>query len=60
MTTKLIQFQCQREGELFYYQNTPQIARSLVERCPVCGSTRVEPTGRKFAPLDESAADDSA
>jgi hypothetical protein len=52
---KLFQFQCQREGTLFYYQSGMQYASSLffVGRCPVCGSKRVQPTGRTFTAINE-------
>ena len=52
--TKLIQFQCQRQGEIFYYQHTRQAARSIVSHCPVCGSKRVNETGRDFPAVDEA------
>jgi hypothetical protein len=53
----LIQFQCKREGTLFYYQHgRAQAARSIVTRCPVCGSGRVVATGREFPDVDESAS----
>ena len=53
MENKMVQFQCQAQGELFYYQHTSQYARVLVTRCPVCGSKRVKPTGRLFTAVDE-------
>ena len=51
---RLIQFQCGREGTLFYYQ-TGVISPFFVEWCPVCGSKRVTQTGRIFPPVDENA-----
>lgn len=57
---KLYQLQCQREGSLFYYQTGLVVTAnilSLVSRCPVCGSKRVELTGRTFAPVDEAYKD---
>ena len=51
---RLIQFQCQKEGTLFYYQHDRQTARSLVNHCPVCGSKRVQETGRGFNSVDEN------
>ena len=56
MTTKLVQFQCQREGTLFYYQHTRQGARGIVSRCPVCGSKRIVATWREFDAVDENKA----
>ena len=54
METKMVQFQCQANGEIFYYQHTEGYARLLVGRCPVCASKRVKPTGRLFAAVDEN------
>lgn len=53
----LYQFQCQKEGTLFYYQTTGsrQTARAVVHRCPVCGSKRTDTTGREYPEVDESA-----
>lgn len=51
----LIQFQCQREGTLFYYQHqNARYARALVRKCPICGSSRVETTGREYRDVDEA------
>ena len=50
----LHQFQCQKEGTLFYYQHgNPWSPNYLIEHCPVCGSKRVEPTGRVYPDVDE-------
>lgn len=49
---RLIQFQCGWEGSIFYYQ-TPLLHLSFRVRCPICGSQKVEETGRVFAPVDE-------
>ena len=54
METKMVQFQCQANGEIFYYQHAPQYAEVIATRCPVCGSKRVKPTGRLFAAVDEN------
>jgi hypothetical protein len=54
---RLYQFQCQREGTLFYYQHdpraTPNTLLYIVDRCPVCGSRRVKLTGREYPGIDE-------
>ena len=50
---KLIQFQCGREGTLFYYQSAGN-ASHIVGYCPACGSKRVKPTGREYPPVDET------
>jgi hypothetical protein len=50
--TQLIQFQCQREGTLFYYQNSASAAY-LITRCPLCGCRRVKATGRTYPAVDE-------
>ena len=52
--SKLWQFQCQREGTLFYYQHSTKPSH-MVERCPVCGSSRVELTGRTYPAIDEAS-----
>jgi hypothetical protein len=52
MNEKLIQFQCNKEGTLFYYQSS--IKADFIRRCPLCGSTRVEQTGRTFPPVNET------
>ena len=53
----LLQYQCQKEGDLFYHQQDTSSGTNvlLVEFCPVCGSKRVDLTGRRYANLDESA-----
>lgn len=48
----LIQFQCQREGTLFYYQSSMK-RLPWVMRCPLCGSKRTDETGRRFPDVDE-------
>jgi Zn finger protein HypA/HybF involved in hydrogenase expression len=53
MNERLIQFQCEREGTLFYYQSN-RVNVCVVARCPVCGSTRVNETGREYPALDET------
>ena len=54
MGNHLYQFQCQKEGTLFYYQHgCASSATMLVERCPVCGSRRVELI-RAFPPVEET------
>jgi hypothetical protein len=50
---RLIQYQCQKEGTLFYYQTGVVNPSGIVERCPVCGSKRVDRTGREFPPVEE-------
>lgn len=50
---RLIQFQCQREGTLFYYQ-TGVMNPGFVRQCPLCGSTRVDRTGRVFRAVNEN------
>lgn len=51
---RLIQFQCLKEGTLFYYQHG-NYGLPFEFQCPLCGSRRVEQTGREFAPVDEMA-----
>lgn len=48
----LYQFMCQKEGSLFYYQHGGN-ATGIIDHCPVCGSKRVEPTGRVYPDVDE-------
>lgn len=55
----LVQFQCEAEGTLFYYQHTRQGARTIVDRCPVCGSTKVAATGRTYSAVDEAVGLDA-
>jgi hypothetical protein len=50
----LYQFQCQKEGSIFYYQHgATRPPTHVVGHCPVCGSKRVEPTGRVYPDVDE-------
>jgi len=53
---KLVQFQCDKEGTLFYYQTglTPSNYSTVVDRCPVCGSKCINPTGRTYPAIDEA------
>lgn len=51
---RLIQFQCQKEGTLFYYQSS-KIGLPFDWKCPLCGSKRIEQTGREFDPVDENS-----
>jgi hypothetical protein len=37
---RLIQYQCQKEGSLFYYQRGVRVPH-FISCCPICGSTRV-------------------
>lgn len=53
MKDRLIQYQCQREGTLFYYQ-TGVLNPWFINNCPLCGSKRVIATGRTFAPVKET------
>ena len=48
---RLIQYQCGREGSLFYYQTGVTGTGHIVTRCPVCGSRRLIETGRCFPAL---------
>lgn len=53
---RLYQYQCQRDGTLFYYQTGLQVRSnrmSVVSCCPVCRSNRIEETGRSFAAIKE-------
>lgn len=54
MNERLIQFQCQHDGSIFYYQTSIKVPsnRQFVCRCPLCGSKRIEETGRTFAPVN--------
>jgi hypothetical protein len=52
-TQKLFQFQCQKEGSLFYYQSGMRSPANLLNHCPLCGSARVLPTGRTYPGVDE-------
>ena len=53
---RLIQFQCGREGTLFYYQTAGNNTFRIVGYCPVCGSKRVKATGREYPPVEEAIA----
>lgn len=55
----LWQFQCQREGTLFYYQHSMKPSH-IVGRCPVCGSSRIALTGRRYMPVDETKSIEAA
>ena len=57
ITTVLVQFQCQAQGDIFYKQGQPHFARALVEYCPVCGNPGSAATGRIFPPVDETQWD---
>lgn len=52
--SKLWQFQCQREGTVFYYQHGFNPSH-IVQSCPVCGSKRIELTGRIYPAVDEES-----
>ena len=50
----LHQFQCQKEGTLFYYQHGfTSVPSHLVTFCPLCGHDYVEPTGRTYPDVKE-------
>jgi len=53
MNERLIQYQCQKEGSLFYYQ-TGVKSPHFISHCPICGSTRVEMTGREYPKINET------
>lgn len=58
-TQTLYQFQCDREGHLFYLQSgfsTLSNVSALVKCCPQCKTARFSLTGRKYPALDEEAA----
>jgi len=55
MCQKLVQFQCGKEGSLFYYQSVWP-SEELVKHCPICGSRRVKRTGREYPGVDENEA----
>ena len=55
MTNRLIQFQCQREGTIFYYQTSLRRI-PFVLHCPICKSKRTKETGRTYAAVDEMTA----
>ena len=49
------QFQCDKEGSLFYFQTiSAQTANVVVHRCPLCGTTRISTTGRKYTGVNET------
>ena len=50
---RLVQFQCGREGTLFYYQSSMHHV-TFVDHCPVCGSKRVSQTGREYPAVKEN------
>ena len=50
---RLVQFQCIKEGTIFYYQTRVRHTSHIVSHCPVCGSTCVDPTRRTYAPVNE-------
>lgn len=50
---RLVQFQCQKEGTLFYYQSGMK-RQPFVQYCPVCKSSRTEPTGREYVGVNET------
>ena len=53
---KLFQFQCKREGTLFYYQHySASWARSNISHCPLCGSKQVAIV-REFPAVEESSS----
>jgi len=53
----LIQLECLKEGTLFYYQHgTTGSIRHIVDHCPVCGTTRIRETGRRYDDVDEFAS----
>ena len=50
----LYQYQCQKEGTLFYNQHGMKpIPSHIVEHCPVCGGDEVALASRKYPGLDE-------
>jgi len=51
---RLIQFQCHRQGTLFYYVSGMIGSLPYPLCCPMCGSKRVEATGREVAGFDEN------
>ena len=51
----LHQFECLKNGSLFYFQSATKKPSAFVSLCPLCGSTSVVPTGRIFPALDELA-----
>ena len=48
----LWQYQCMREGTLFYYVHGLRPCH-LIQRCPVCGSKRLRLT-RRFPGINET------
>lgn len=57
MIERLIQYQCQKEGSLFYYQSGVR-QPYFINRCPICGSSRVQPTGREYPKINETDQSD--
>lgn len=51
----LHQFQCQKEGSLFYYQHGFGNPSNIIEFCPVCGHDEVRATGRTFPDVEENS-----
>ena len=50
---KLIQFRCQKGGDLFYFQGYIEFMQARWPRCPFCQSKKVLATGREYPPLNE-------
>ena len=51
----LYQYQCQKEGSIFYYQHGMKpLPSHIIEFCPVCGNGEVEVTGREYPDVDET------
>ena len=50
---KLIQFRCNRNGHLFYFQGYLEFVRDMKASCPFCFHSRVEATGREYPVLNE-------
>ena len=51
---KLIQFRCQKNGHLFYFQGYPEFMhRAQASRCPFCWLSKVEATGREYPAINE-------
>lgn len=50
----LIQFQCSKEGSIFYYQSVASSVNGIISRCPICGSKRVSQTGRVYRAVAEA------
>jgi DNA-directed RNA polymerase subunit RPC12/RpoP len=57
---RLWQYQCMREGTIFYYQHAMKPHSEMITRCPMCGSkrlrrTRVFPGVRETSDVAEEA-----